>query len=179
VGPCGGPSLRSARGAPGAGSWVLVSAVTPVVLAVTGGRAGGSVEVSPLVTQGPSPRRAAPPRLRGTGGSSPRSPGRSSISAPGPVAAGRAQLRRHLVTGNGCRPPRGTTTPRSGVTARGPGAAPSKPTSRSCSPPWPSAAGSKTGPAGQSGSSSAPPAATAPSRSRPATTSLPSPTPAP
>jgi hypothetical protein len=41
---------------------------------------------------------------------------------------------------------------------------------------WPSAAGLKTPPAGQSGNSSAPPAATAPSRSRPARTPSPPPT---
>jgi hypothetical protein len=41
------------------------------------------------------------------------------------------------------------------------------------------AAGSSTGPAGQSGSSSRPHAATAPSRSRPAPTSSPPPTPSP
>jgi hypothetical protein len=47
----------------------------------------------------------------------------------------------------------------------------------SSSPPWPSAAGSSTRPAGPSASSSRPPAATAPSRSRPASTPSPPPTP--
>jgi hypothetical protein len=45
---------------------------------------------------------------------------------------------------------------------------------RSCSPPWPSASGSKTGPASQSRGSSAQPAVTALSKSRPETTSSPS-----
>jgi hypothetical protein len=56
-------------------------------------------------------------------------------------------------------------------------AARSKPTSASCSPRSPSAAGSKHALAGASRSLSAPPAVTAPSRSRPGITPSPPPTP--
>jgi hypothetical protein len=52
----------------------------------------------------------------------------------------------------------------------------SRRTSRSCSPPWPSPAGSRTPPGGRSGNSSSPSAATAPSTSRPANTSSQQPT---
>ena len=58
-------------------------------------------------------------------------------------------------------------------------ATPSKPTSPSCSPPWPSAAGSRTGPAGQCESSSVPHAVTGPSRSRPVPVLSQPPTPSP
>jgi hypothetical protein len=52
-------------------------------------------------------------------------------------------------------------------------ATPSRPTSRSSSPPWPSPGSSRAAPAGPSGNSSAPPAGTAPSRSAPAATPSP------
>jgi hypothetical protein len=71
---------------------------------------------------------------------------------------------------------RSSGTGSSPCTARSRASIASWPTLRSCSPPSPSAGGSRQLPAGRSAGSSGPPAATAPYRSRPVSTPSPPPT---